>query len=470
VVVKPVSGEAPAQDAAFVDDGVLIDSDAFTGQSSGEARRSIAAALEKQGKGKLAVTYRQRDWGFSRQRYWGTPIPILYCEKCDPEGHGTPVPESELPVRLPEIDVQAVLTGKGAPPLAKVESFVNTTCPSCKGPAKREVETMDTFVDSSWYQMRYLSPHFSGGPVQPEEAKRWAPVDVYVGGPEHAVMHLLYFRFWNRVMKEMGLVPTDEPATKLITQGIVNGADGRKMSKRWGNAISPSTIVERYGADTCRTYVLFAGPPERDFDWSDDQVEGAFRFLKRIWVLAATHHAHAANAKYDGPYEGNALEIRRAAHRCLKRIGEAIERLSYNTAIAGIMECLNSLTSVEKLTTPAEFAAMGEAVRILAAVLTPFAPHLADELGEAYGITEPVACTPWPTFDPALVVDDSITYAVQVNGKLRGEVQVPTDATEAVVRSAAEGLERVQASLTGKTLRKVIFVPKRLISFVVSDA
>jgi leucyl-tRNA synthetase len=412
------------------------------------------------------VTYRQKDWGISRQRYWGTPIPIVYCEKCDPERRGIPVPVSQLPVKLPEIDTQAVLTGKGEPPLAKVASWVNTTCPKCGGPARREAETMDTFVDSCWYYARYVSPMYDAAPFDPAEAKRWLSVDVYVGGPEHAVMHLLYFRFWTRVMKELGLSPVDEPVTRLVTQGIVNGPDGRKMSKRWGNVVTPATIVKKYGADTARTYVLFAGPPERDFDWSDAQVEGAFRFLKRVWTLAATHES-VAGAQHPGPFEGKALEIRRAAHKCLKRVGEAIERLSFNTAIAGIMEYINVLYAVGTPGTPAEQAAMAEAIQLLAVVLTPFAPHIADEVAEAYGSKTLIVNQEWPAFDPALVVDDEIPYAVQVNGKLRAEIKVPVDAAEAEVRAAAEGDERVKAAMVGKTVRKFVFVPKRLVNFVV---
>ena len=361
-----------------------------------------------------------------------------------------------------------VLTGQGEPPLAKVASFVNTTCPKCGGPARRETETMDTFVDSSWYFARYLSPHFDQGPVDPELAKRWLPVDIYVGGPEHAVMHLLYFRFWTRVMKEMGLAPTDEPVTRLITQGIVNGPDGRKMSKRWGNVVQPASIVQRYGADTARAYVLFAGPPERDFDWSDDQVEGAFRFLKRVWVIAQTHEQAVKGATWTGPYEGKALEIRRAAHKCVKRVTEAIERLSFNTAIAGIMEYVNALYAAEKIETDAEKAAMAEAISLLALVLTPFAPHIADEVAQAYGSEGVTVSRPWPSYDPALVIDDVIPYAVQVNGKLRAEVRVPVAATEEEVRAAAMADEKVQLQLAGKQLKKVIFVPKRLINFVVA--
>ncbi|MHB8878800.1 MAG: leucine--tRNA ligase [Myxococcaceae bacterium] len=471
VVIQPGAEPKPPAggtlEAAFTPDGVLADSGEFTGLSSAEARRKMGERLEKEGKGKQTVTYRQKDWGFSRQRYWGTPIPIVYCPKCDPESKGIPVPESELPVRLPDIDVQAVLTGKGEPPLAKVPSFVNTTCPKCGGPARREVETMDTFVDSCWYYARYLSPTYDEAPFDPAMARRWLPVDVYVGGPEHAVMHLLYFRFWCRLMRELGLAPVDEPVTRLVTQGIVNGPDGRKMSKRWGNVVAPASIVKKYGADTARTYVLFAGPPERDFDWSDDQVEGAFRFLKRVWAIAASHQAGVVGASFAGPFEGKALEIRRAAHKCLKRVGEAIDRLSFNTAIAGIMEFVNALYAAEKVEAPAEKAAMAEAIRILSVVLTPFAPHLADELSAQYGGKKLTVTEPWPAFDPALVVEDVLPYAVQVNGKLKAEVRVPAAAGEAEVRAMAEADDKVKAALAGKTLRKVVFVPKRLINFVV---
>jgi leucyl-tRNA synthetase len=470
-VIRPADGRSlgPVElwEHPFTEDGILVESGPYTGLSSAEARSRMAAELERRGTGLPKVTYRQKDWGFSRQRYWGTPIPIVYCTRCDPERRGIPVPDEQLPVRLPDIETEQVLTGKGEPPLAKVPSFVNTTCPVCGGPARREVETMDTFVDSSWYYARYLSPALDTAPFDAAAAHKWLPVDVYVGGPEHAVMHLLYFRFWSRWMKILGLSPVDEPVTRLITQGIVNGPDGRKMSKRWGNVVTPDSMVSRYGADTVRTYVLFAGPPERDFDWSDDQVEGAHRFLKRLWALAATHHAQASRARHDGPWEGRALDIRRLAHKCVRRVGEAIERLSFNTAIAGVMECLNGLGAVETLDTEAERAAMGEALRLLALVLTPFAPHFSDELAEAYGARTCTVTEAWPTYEPALVMDDVLPYAVQVNGKLRGEVHLPASAGEAEVRAAAEAEERVKAHLAGRALRKVVFVPRRLINFVV---
>jgi leucyl-tRNA synthetase len=471
VVVQPAQGEKlPPGDTlekASTEYGVLVDSGEFSGLTSEEARGKMAAKVQAEGRGEAKVTYRQKDWGFSRQRYWGTPIPIVYCKTCDPQGAGIPVPEDQLPVRLPDIDTEAVLTGKGEPPLAKAPGFADTTCPKCGGPARREVETMDTFVDSCWYYARYLSPKYDQGPFDPKEAQRWLPVDVYVGGPEHAVMHLLYFRFWTRVMKELGLSPVDEPVTRLVTQGIVNGADGRKMGKRYGNGVAPSSIVEKYGADTARTYVLFAGPPERDFDWSHEQVEGVFRFLKRVWTLAATHQEAVAGATHDGAFEGKALETRRAAHKCLKRVGEAVERLSFNTAIAGIMEYINALYALGTPESAAEKVAMAEAVRMLAVVLTPFAPHIADEIATSYGAKGFVVQQEWPAFDPALVVDDVIPYAVQVNGKLRAEVRVAADAPEADVRAAAEADDKVKAAMAGKTVRKVVFVPKRLVNFVV---
>ncbi len=467
VVHPDASGAAWKGEGAFSDDGVVVQSGPYSGLTSEAARKAMAAWLEKEGKGTPTVTWRQKDWGFSRQRYWGTPIPIIYCEACDPERRGIPVPYEQLPVELPVIEVEKVLTGKGEPPLAKVPAWVNTTCPTCKGPARREAETMDTFVDSCWYYARYLSPHFDAAPFDAAVAKTYLPVDIYVGGPEHATMHLLYFRFWTRVMKELGLSPVDEPVTRLITQGIVNGHDGKKMSKRANNGVAPSELVQKFGADTARGYVLFAGPPERDFDWNEKAVEGIFRFLHRVWTLASDMHANCNGARFEGGYEGRALEIRKVAHKCLKRVTEAIERLSFNTAIAGIMEAVNSLYALRDLKTPAEFAAMNEAVRLIAVVLSPLVPHFANEVAEAYGSDSPLEEQAWPEWDPALVVDDVISYGVQVSGKLRGEIQAPLTATEAEVRAIAEGDEKIRAALAGKTVRKFVFVPKKIVNFVV---
>jgi leucyl-tRNA synthetase len=468
-VIQPEQGErTPAGDrlpAATTEDGVLEASGAFTGLASAEARRRMSAHAKEHGFGQGTVRWHLRDWGFSRQRYWGTPIPIVYC----PDHGAVGVPEKDLPVVLPP---QAIITGTGEPPLAKVPEFVNTTCPTCGKPARREVETMDTFVDSSWYHARYLSPHDAARPVDPAAAERWLPVDVYVGGPEHAVMHLLYFRFWHRVMRELGLVHEDEPVKRLVTQGIVNGADGRKMSKRWGNVVAPGPMVDRYGADTLRLFILFAAPPEKDIDWSDEQVDGLFRFLSRVWrIFHARQDCFAVPEAALAQASGEFLELRRRTHRTIKRVTEGMEvELKFNTGIAALMELVNALYACEPKADP-ERAAVREALVALAALLGPFAPHVAEELWhEILGASAQgklLAESPWPSFDPALVAADTVTIAVQVNGKLRGEVQAAAAAPEAEVRALAEGDEKVKGHLAGKTVRKVVYVPKRLINFVV---
>ncbi len=470
-VIRPANGQlvdGSTLSTAFTEDGVMEESGEFSGLSSEEGRQKIAAKLEKTGKGGPAVTYRQRDWGFSRQRYWGTPIPIVYCDQCDPGQEGIPVPYEQLPVKLPDIDVAAVLTGRGEPPLAKVPEFLHTTCPKCGGAARREVETMDTFVDSSWYFARYLSPHATQQPFDSLQASRFLPVDVYVGGPEHAVMHLLYFRFWTKVMKELGLVEVDEPVKKLVTQGIVNGPDGRKMSKRWGNVVSPKEIVGKYGADAARTFVLFAGPPEKDIDWSDEQVEGCARFLARVWRLAYNHRLAANETQPLGQEIGQALVIRKAAHKALQKVTEDLDRLAFNTAIARIMELVNVLTPM-KITESAERAAMAEAIRLLAVMISPFAPHIAEEIDQQYGAKQSLQARDWPQFDSALAAESTVVYAIQINGKLRGQVEASLQTSEEEVKEMAQKDAKVASHLEGKTIRKVIFVPKRLINFVVSS-
>ena len=470
VVIQPATGDRlPAGEAlerASTEDGVLVDSGPFSGLGSAEARSRMSALAREKGFGAPSVKYHLRDWGFSRQRYWGTPIPVVYC----PDHGAVGVRDADLPVTLP---AEAIITGTGEPPLAKVASFVNTTCPTCGKPARRETETMDTFVDSSWYYARYLSPRDDERPFAQDAARRWLPVDVYVGGPEHAVMHLLYFRFWHRVMEQLGLTFEKEPVKRLVTQGIVNGPDGRKMSKRWGNVVQPGPIIDRFGADTMRMFMLFAAPPEKDIDWSDEQVEGMFRFLSRVWrIFHARQDCFGVPERLLDGVTGPFLELRRRTHRTVKRVTEGLEgELKFNTSIAALMELVNELYALEPAS-DADRAAVREALLAVATMLSPFAPHVAEELWHellgAEARERLLAEAPWPSFDPALVVADVVTIAVQVNGKLRGEVQASPAAVEAEVRALAEQEERVRSHLAGKTIRKVVFVPKRLINFVVT--
>ena len=480
----PASAQAVATDCA--------------GKSSADGREFLIAHGVAQGFAAGTVQYHLRDWNFSRQRYWGTPIPVIYCDKC-----GTvPVPEEQLPVKLPAFDkIELKMTGTA--PLSAVPEFVNTTCPTCGAAAKRDVETMDTFVDSAWYFARFLSPNFDQAPVDRAAAKTWLPVDIYVGGPEHAVGHLIYFRFFTRLMKQLGLIDVDEPAQRLITQGIVynqakrckehgwmfpNDLDAQghckkcgvaptisteKMSKSKGNAVSPDELVAKYGADTARVFLLFAGPPQKDLEWNDKGVDGAFRFLSRIWRLFV-----AAAPRCEGVVAANAMaglsaddsKARQALHRALDKVTQDIEGpLHYNTAIAAIMELVNSLFALnmhedKTLLTP---AVEREVLEILVRMLSPFAPHMAESLHQRLGAEGMVSLDVWPTVDPAALIKDELTYAVQVQGKLRGDVTVAADADKEIVEAAARANEGVQRHLEGKQVVKVVFVPGRLINFVV---
>src|SRR2546425_594143 len=457
--VRPADDSDLPKDRAYTDYGVLFDSGEFSGMPSEQARLAIAAEAQRRGIGKPAVNYYLRDWGVSRQRYWGTPIPIIYCPKDDPEGKGIPVPDSQLPVTLPEIDVKEVLTGEGEPPLAKVASWVNTKCPICGGPARREAETMDTFVDSSWYWARYLDPHNSREPFSREKADRWLPIDVYVGGPEHAVLHLLYFRFWTKVMQELGLCAIAEPARKFVTQGIVKGRDGEKMSKSKGNVVSPRDIIAQYGADTARLFILFAAPAEKDMDWSDEQVEGQYRFLGRIWRLVQGAMPEIAGVKAGGAPD----ELRRRTHKTILKVTQQLERLQFNTAISSLMELSNAA-----MDWTGDSGSLREALEVLVQLLSPFAPHVAEELWRELGRTEELSLLHWPDADPALVIEDAYQIAVQVNGKLRGEVQVAASADDAEIRETAARDPKVAGWLQGKTIKRVVVIPKRLVNFVVA--
>jgi len=476
-VIRPADGALlDGADAAeaFVDDGVVEDSGPYSGKSSADARRAMADEARQKGFGGPRVTYHMRDWGFSRQRYWGTPIPIVYCGNCDPERRGIPVPDSELPVLLPsekEMDVRQVLTGTGEPPLAKVPSFANTACPRCGGPARRECETMDTFVDSCWYFARFLSPRDEKQPFPRAEAERWLPVDTYVGGPEHAVLHLLYFRFWTKVMQELGLCTVREPVRRLVTQGIVNGPDGRKMSKRLGNVVSPRDIIAKHGADVTRLFILFASPPQEDMKWSDEQAEGVSRFVNRVWRtfvpvqerLAAACVAKAKEAAPGSP----AHELRRRTHKTVRKFTQDLDNLQFNTCVASLMELSNALGEAKPDGSAELDGALREGFETFALLASPMAPHLAAELWSRLGRTEELGFQPLPAFDPALVADDVVTYAVQVNGRVRAELRVANSADAEAVKAEALALPKVQVHVAGKPIRKAIVVPGRLVNFVV---
>jgi leucyl-tRNA synthetase len=464
VVVQP-EGERldPAtMTAAWEGPGRLVDSGEFTGLDSETAKERIATALASAGRGGSTVSYRLRDWGISRQRYWGAPIPVVYCATC-----GTvPVPEGELPVVLPE---DVVLTGRGGSPLAAHAAFVDTRCPRCAGPARRETDTMDTFVESSWYFARYCSPRDEHQPFDRAEVDYWLGRDGvtrYIGGIEHAVLHLLYARFFTKVLRDLGYLALDEPFQNLLTQGMVI-KDCAKMSKSKGNVVEPDYLVARYGADTARLFCLFASPPERDLEWNDQGVEGMSRFLHRLWRLG-----HAVLPRLAAPAAPLATELGAAdralhavTHRTIERVTEDVaERLHFNTAIAAIMELVTAIAEATPAATP---AVLREAVDTTLRLLAPFVPHIASELWEVTGHASALDAEAWPEADPAALVRDVIELPVQVNGKLRARITVPADAAEADVVAAALADAQVQTHVAGRPIRRQVFVPGRLVSLVV---
>ncbi len=447
---------------ASPDAGFLCGSGEWDGTPNGPAAIAKAiATLERGGSGRARVTYRLRDWLISRQRYWGTPIPMVRCEK---DGW-VPVPETELPVVLPP---EAPFTGKGGNPLEKVEAFVRTTCPACGGPARRETDTMDTFVDSSWYYARYLDPHDDAAPFDAAIGRRWTPVTQYVGGIEHAILHLLYARFFARVMRKMGLIDADEPFAALFNQGMITriSPSGRieKMSKSRGNAVSLDPLIEAKGADVVRAYVLFLGPAEFEAEWSDQGIAGAERFLARLRTVVDRlvdrfAPPAAGTASPDSPAE-------RARHSAIRKVTEDFEAFSFHTAVAHLMEYLRVVVDLvaDDAAGPAEKYA---AARTIVALAHPVAPHLTEELHERLGGTRTLLAGSWPAFDPALARDETVEFAVQVNGRLRGQVALPRGAPEADVLRAAEASEPIAKWMAGKERVKVIFVPDRLLNVVV---
>jgi len=449
---------------AFEEYGVLVNSDEFSGLSSKEAKENIADHLEEMGVGKKVINYKLRDWGISRQRYWGTPIPMVYCPSCGI----VPVPENELPVLLPQ---DTVLTGKGTSPLAELDEFSNTKCPKCGADAKRETDTMDTFVDSSWYFLRYCSPNADDKPVDPEAASYWMSVDQYIGGIEHAVLHLLYSRFFTKVTRDIGLVTIDEPFKNLLTQGMVI-KDGAKMSKSKGNVVDPDFLVDRYGTDTVRIFSLFAAPPEKDLEWSDQGVEGAYRFLKRIWGCVYKNHSilsskNSYELKGLAGLPGDASKLLRKAHQTIKKVTGSIERdYHFNTAIAALMELINEVSPFNP-SCDEDTAVLKFSIRNMLLLISPFAPHIAEELWRELGEGNYIFNEEWPVWDDEIAKEDEIELVVQINGKVRAKIMAPAGLDDETIKEKAFAEPKIQELIQDKTLRKVIVVKSRLVNIVV---
>ncbi|MBL6634509.1 MAG: class I tRNA ligase family protein, partial [Thermoleophilia bacterium] len=431
-----------------------------------QAKQAVCAQLAERGEGDATVGYRLRDWLISRQRYWGAPIPVVNCAVCGV----VPVPDDQLPVLLPHVDDYAP---QGRSPLAAAADWVATTCPSCGGPAERETDTMDTFVDSSWYFLRYTAPHFTGGPFDREIADYWLPVDQYIGGVEHAILHLLYARFFTKVLHDLGLVGTREPFARLFTQGMIHH-QGAKMSKSKGNVVPPDAIISRFGADTLRLYILFMGPAADDAEWSDSGVEGQRRFLDRVWRLVRGLPGDADPGRpAPGDLDGDdaALALVRKAEATVEKVSQDIgERFSFHTAISAIQELVNQATrqaSEGALESPAGQRALWHAARTTVSLLFPFAPHIASDLWAAMG-GERLWEEPWPLADPAFLVADTETIVFQVNGKLRDRAEVPAGADEQALVDLALSLPKVQAAMGGADPVRTIVVPGKLVNVVVA--
>lgn len=462
-VVRP-SGEESVREMnqAFEGVGVMVNSGKFNGLDSNKALSGIIDELEQTGKGKREVKFRLRDWLISRQRYWGAPIPIIYCPECGE----VPVPEKDLPVILP---LNVELTGKGQSPLARSQEFVNTKCPVCGGDAKRETDTMDTFVCSSWYFLRFIDPQNKEEVFDKKKADYWMPVDQYIGGVEHAILHLLYSRFFIKVLHDLGLCSFNEPFQNLLTQGMVL-KDGAKMSKSKGNVVSPEDIVERYGADTARLFILFAAPPERDLEWSDQGVEGCYRFLNRIWRLVTDGvELYTGDRCYElrelSQMDKDLLYV--INHTVKKVTNDIEERFNFNTAISAVMEMVNALYQYRDKDgfNPVVFR---DGIEKLVVLMAPFAPHIAEELWHLIGNeTSSVHSQKWPDYDPEALIKDEITIVVQVNGKVRSRINIPADMDEETVKRTALEDEKVRNYIEGQTILKVVAVPGKLINVVV---
>ena len=464
-VIYPADGtDVTVEDEAFVEKGVLKNSAEFDGLSSEQAVDAIADKLTEMGKGEKQTNYRLRDWGVSRQRYWGTPIPIIHCGKC-----GTvPVPEDQLPVVLPENIAYGDDVGS---PIKKMPEFYETSCPECGGKAERETDTFDTFFESSWYYARFTCPDATGpdgaGAMLDDRAKYWTPVDQYIGGIEHAVLHLLYARFFHKLMRDEGLLDSDEPFTHLLTQGMVL-KDGSKMSKSKGNTVDPQQLIEKYGADTVRLFILFAAPPEQSLEWNDEGVDGAARFLKRLWKLVASHLQNqvALPALDVAALSASQKDVRRKYHETVAKVSDDVgRRHTFNTAIAAVMELINELSKFDD-DSGQGMAVMREAIEGIVIMLSPMVPHITQQLWNELGHDELLADVAWPQCDESALVRDEIELVLQVNGKLRSRINVAADANNETIEAQALADDKIQSNIEGKTVRKVIVVPGRLVNIV----
>lgn len=441
------------------EDGVLINSGEYDGMTSADAREAIIKHFEERGIGRKMVNYRLRDWLISRQRYWGVPIPVVYCDKCGEQL----VPEDELPVRLPE---DVVFDGGAISPLATSENFVKTTCPCCGGEARREIDTMDTFIDSSWYFLRYTDARNDKEAFNKQLADYWMNVDQYIGGIEHAILHLLYSRFFVKVVHDLGLVSYDEPFKGLLTQGMVL-KEGSKMSKSKGNVVSPEEIVAKYGADTARLFILFAAPVERDLDWSDEGVEGSYRFLSRVWRIVDAYQ-QLAKAGYSEKLSKDEFALRRELHRVIKKVTADLDgKFNFNTAISSIMELVNAMYQFKDSHETVQAELANELVQKLLLLLAPFTPHITEELWHEVGFEGSIHQQDWPAYEEAALVIDEIEIAVQVNGKVRDKITIPVDMPKADLEALALDLDRVKEFTTDKTVAKVIIIPNKIVNIVV---
>ncbi|MFK5925284.1 MAG: leucine--tRNA ligase [Desulfuromusa sp.] len=492
VVIQP-EGEGLTSDQlteAFTGSGLLVNSGQFDGVTNESAKEQIAAFLEARGAGRKTVNYRLRDWGVSRQRYWGTPIPIIYCDSCG----AVPVPEKDLPVVLPT-DVK--LTGEGGSPLARHTDFLQVPCPKCGKLAKRESDTFDTFVESSWYFARYTCPDYTEGPLDKQAADYWLPVDQYIGGIEHAVMHLLYARFYTKILRDLGMLDADEPFTNLLTQGMVcketqrcpehgwlypeQVVDGKcvlcgqlvelgrteKMSKSKKNVIDPNQLIDQYGADTARLFSLFAAPPEKDLEWNEQGVEGCYRFLNRVWRAVDENRELIVTAAVPDTIAGEAADLHRKTHQTIKKVSEDVDgSFHFNTAIAAVMELVNAIYAFKpRQENP---GVLREALEAVVCLLNPFVPHICEELWQLLGHQQSVETSGWPSWDASALVCAEITLVVQVNGKVRGKINVAVAADKETVEAEALAEPNVQRFIAGKQVRKIIVVPGRLINIVVA--